>query len=176
MRRPWPWPAPPRRAAQLAVLKAPWAGWVGELRTLFDDARKAKAFDARKLNSANCARWLDALQAWADDPLAVAPELSETAGPASPGRSGRDLGGWARRPRTRPLPPSPICPRPGRAARRPRRVLHHGARWVAERFAEEQARRAQMGFDDLLTRLDAALRGPNGARLAERSAASFRWR
>jgi exodeoxyribonuclease V beta subunit len=43
-------------------------------------------------------------------------------------------------------------------------VLHHGARWVAERFAEEQARRAQMGFNDLLTRLDAALQGPHGER------------
>jgi exodeoxyribonuclease V beta subunit len=52
-------------------------------------------------------------------------------------------------------------------------VLHHGARWVAERFAEEQARRAQMGFDDLLTRLDAALQGPNGPRLAERIRTQF---
>ena len=47
-------------------------------------------------------------------------------------------------------------------------ILRHAARWVAARFADEQARRAQMGFDDLLTRLDAALQGPNGPRLAER--------
>ena len=45
-------------------------------------------------------------------------------------------------------------------------LLRHAARWTAERFADEQARRAQMGFDDLLTRLDAALQGANGPRLA----------
>ena len=33
-------------------------------------------------------------------------------------------------------------------------ILRHAARWVAARFADEQARRAQMGFNDLLTRLD----------------------
>ena len=159
---------------QLAVLKAPWAGWVGELGTLFDDARKAKAFDARKLNSANCARWLDALQAWADDPLAVAPELSETAWtrltPA--GLAEIWVGG---------VPPAhsafaALADLPEALAALPDGhdgVLHHGARWVAERFAEEQARRAQMGFDDLLTRLDAALQGPNGPRLAERIRTQF---
>jgi exodeoxyribonuclease V beta subunit len=71
-----------RAAAEAAASgrpESPVGGLGGRTRTLFDDARKAKAFDARKLNSANCARWLDALQAWADDPLAVAPELSETA-------------------------------------------------------------------------------------------------
>ncbi|WP_373509102.1 UvrD-helicase domain-containing protein, partial [Thiocapsa sp.] len=46
-------------------------------------------------------------------------------------------------------------------------LLCHAARWVAERFAAEQTRRARMGFNDLLTRLDSALQGPNGERLAE---------
>jgi exodeoxyribonuclease V beta subunit len=47
---------------------------------------------------------------------------------------------------------------------------------VARRFAAEQARRAQMGFDDLLSRLDAALRataGGNGQRLAGRIRRQF---
>jgi exodeoxyribonuclease V beta subunit len=55
-------------------------------------------------------------------------------------------------------------------------ILRHAAQWVAARFADEQARRAQMGFNDLLTRLDEALAGPNGARLAEVIRPSFRWR
>ena len=41
------------------------------------------------------------------------------------------------------------------------------SRVLADRVELEQARRAQMGFNDLLTRLDAALAGPNGVRLAE---------
>ena len=37
---------------------------------------------------------------------------------------------------------------------------------MVKRFAAAQERLAQMGFNELLTRLDAALAGPNGARLA----------
>jgi exodeoxyribonuclease V beta subunit len=46
-------------------------------------------------------------------------------------------------------------------------LLCHAARWVAQRFAAEQVRRAQMGFNDLLTRLDAALHGGQWPRLAD---------
>jgi exodeoxyribonuclease V beta subunit len=43
----------------------------------------------------------------------------------------------------------------------------HAAAWVRQRFEQEKRRRAEMGFDDMLTRLDAALLGDNGTRLAE---------
>ena len=46
-------------------------------------------------------------------------------------------------------------------------ALRHAADWMSVRFEAEKRRRAQMGFDDMLTRLDAALQGPNGDRLAE---------
>ncbi|MCA1790642.1 MAG: exodeoxyribonuclease V subunit beta, partial [Thioalkalivibrio sp.] len=49
----------------------------------------------------------------------------------------------------------------------PAAVLRHAAAWVRDRFEQEQRRRAQLGFDDLLNGLDAALAGPGGARLAE---------
>src|SRR5687767_6691993 len=52
-------------------------------------------------------------------------------------------------------------------------VLRHATRWVAARLAHEQERRARMGFNDLLTRLSAALHGPNGARLAAIIRAQF---
>ncbi|MCK6395230.1 exodeoxyribonuclease V subunit beta [Zoogloea sp.] len=153
---------------QLTALKAPWPAWLGELRTLFDEARKVKAFDARKLNSANCARWLDALQAWADDASAVEPDLSDAAWTRLTPAGLAEI--WVDG--TPPAHPAfaALAELSGALAALPDGhdgVLHHGARWVAERFAEEQARRAQMGFDDLLTRLDAALQGPNGTRLAE---------
>ena len=153
---------------QLAVLKAPWQDWVGELRILFDEARKLKAFDARKLNAANCTRWLDALQAWADDAPAVAPTLSETAWTRLTPAGLAEI--WVAGPPPAHPAFAALADLPDALAGLPTGrdgVLHHGVRWVAARFAQEKARRAQMGFDDLLTRLDAALHGPNGPRLAE---------
>lgn len=46
-------------------------------------------------------------------------------------------------------------------------ALRHAAAWVRQRFDREKRQRAEMGFDDMLVRLDAALQGSNGARLAE---------
>lgn len=46
-------------------------------------------------------------------------------------------------------------------------VLEHAALWLRERFAELQAQRAEIGFDDMLTRLKQALQGRHGERLAE---------
>jgi exodeoxyribonuclease V beta subunit len=45
-------------------------------------------------------------------------------------------------------------------------VLQHAAQWVGARFEEEKRRRAEMGFDDMLLRLDAALQSDGGERLA----------
>ena len=55
----------------------------------------------------------------------------------------------------------------------PEVVLHHAAAWVRHRLAESQRRRALLGFDDLLTALDAALQRPGGARLAETIRSQF---
>jgi exodeoxyribonuclease V beta subunit len=45
-------------------------------------------------------------------------------------------------------------------------VLQHAAGWVGKRFEEEKRRRAEMGFDDMLIRLNAALQADGGERLA----------
>ena len=57
---------------------------------------------------------------------------------------------------------------PRGAAGLPPELVRHAARWVADRFEQETRRRAEMGFNDLLTRLDAVLARPNGERFAER--------
>lgn len=44
-------------------------------------------------------------------------------------------------------------------------ILGHAACWIARRLDAEKQRLASMGFDDLLTRLDEALGGPQGGRL-----------
>jgi exodeoxyribonuclease V beta subunit len=54
-----------------------------------------------------------------------------------------------------------------------REILAHAARWIQARFAEEKQQRARMGFDDLLARLDQALRRPAGPRLAEAIRAQY---
>lgn len=45
-------------------------------------------------------------------------------------------------------------------------ILRHASHWMAERLEAEKQQRSEMGFDDLLTRLDEALHGPRGDQLA----------
>ena len=45
-------------------------------------------------------------------------------------------------------------------------ILRHASHWIAERLEAEKQQRSEMGFDDLLTRLDDALHGPRGDQLA----------
>lgn len=52
-------------------------------------------------------------------------------------------------------------------------LLADAREWVARRLHEQLIERAEMGFDDLLERLDAALRGPQGETLAARIRAQF---
>ncbi|AVJ57145.1 exodeoxyribonuclease V subunit beta [Idiomarina sp. OT37-5b] len=52
-------------------------------------------------------------------------------------------------------------------------VKQHAANWVNERFAELQRQRAEMGHDDMLTRLRDALKGPSGEALASAIRAQY---
>ncbi len=45
-------------------------------------------------------------------------------------------------------------------------LLQHAAHWLAQRLESEKQKRSEMGFDDLLTRLDEALHGARGDQLA----------
>lgn len=59
-----------------------------------------------------------------------------------------------------------LVQRDAKADLRPQLLLH-ALEEVHERFDAEKRRRAEIGFDDLLNRLDQALQGPSGPRLAE---------
>jgi len=156
------------RARSLAQLKAPWHAWPDQMANVLDAARDHGHFRPRNLRKGDCDRWIDALRRWAGDSSSEEPSL---------------MSGWEK---LTPdgladacEPGAPVSAHPGFVALETLRaelaalptayaaLLSHAAQWVAARFAAEQARRAQMGFDDLLTRLDAALRGPNGERLAD---------
>ncbi|KQP13082.1 exodeoxyribonuclease V subunit beta [Pseudorhodoferax sp. Leaf267] len=156
-------------ARELAALKGPWAGetgWAAELLRRLEGAVAAKHCKLPKRKD-----WMQALRDWAEGD-APEPGLTKTAwerlcidgladgwaGDSTELAALFDHAAWpalaSLRARLKALPD-------GRHA-----LLRHAARWCAQRQAQEQARRAEMGFNELLTRLDAALQGPNGARLA----------
>jgi exodeoxyribonuclease V beta subunit len=155
----------------LEALKAPWRVWIDEVKALLDAARAKNQFDARKLNTRNCEGWLDKLRAWANDPEIAHPGFDEKAAvwtrltPAGL----KEIWKAGSEPPVHPAFVAMETLREALGSQPEARqdVLCHAARWVARRFEEEEARRSQMGFDDLLTRLLAALKTENGPRLAE---------
>ncbi len=154
----------------LTELKAPWASWVDELQGLLDGAVAAKRVDGRKLQSRYYTPWLQALRDWAMDPQAVRPGLDpkSTAWTRLTPQGLQEAWKQGEPPAHAAL--SAVVTLPADLDNLPdarQQILRHAARWVAARFAAEQDRRAQMGFNDLLSRLAAALEGPNGTRLAE---------
>ncbi|MGR9088095.1 MAG: exodeoxyribonuclease V subunit beta, partial [Gammaproteobacteria bacterium] len=155
------------KTAILAQLKQPWAVWIQEIKEIFNTAKQKKLIDGKKLQARWYESWLNNIYEWA----------------VSPDQELLDIGtGWFR------LTPEGIAeawkneqppdhpafaaiaslkealanlPQPGQG------ILLHAAHWVAEAFAAAQKRRAQMGFNDLLSELESALNGAYGDRLAE---------
>ena len=152
-------------AAQLQALKGPWAGDDGWAMVLLAGLDSACA--AKQVKMPSRRDWMHKLRAWAEGD-AVAPNLTDTAwGRFAPGVLAATWQGDARflahpawaalallRARLAALPD-------GRDT-----ALAHAVHSVQQRLQAEQLRRAEMGFNELLTRLDAALQGPNGQRLA----------
>ncbi|WP_044871326.1 exodeoxyribonuclease V subunit beta [Pseudomonas sp. LFM046] len=153
------------RERNLASLKAPWRVWADELQGILEAGAAAKQVDGRKIQARYFLPWFDKLRAWASGDDAAL-----------------DLGGgftrltpeglaeaWKGEPPKHPaLEAMAILkdqldnlPDPAEAA------LRHAAAWVRQRFDREKRQRAEMGFDDMLTRLDAALQSESGPRLAE---------
>ena len=155
------------RERVLAELKAPWPTWVDELSEALATAAAAKAFDQRKLNSKNRTDWLAKLRDWSRDPELATPALSDAAwkrltpgGIAEIWKSGEPLDHPALH---------ILAKLPARLEALPDAhadLLAHAVRWMAERRARMQQRRAELGPDDLLERLDQAFAGPAGEALA----------
>ncbi len=150
----------------LASLKSPWQHWVDELEALLVQAVADKKINGRKLQARYFLPWLSALRTWAADPQQMTLELNS-------GWSRLTPDGMAEAWITGEPPNHPAFSAiaslqhalnnlPNARAD----LLRHAAHWVAERFATELSSRALMGFNDLLSRLDDALQGPNRLRLA----------
>ncbi|MCG2593438.1 exodeoxyribonuclease V subunit beta [Ramlibacter sp. XY19] len=154
-------------ARELAELKAPWARWVDELEQHLDAAVAGQRVDRRKLQARYYQPWLRQLREWAAGEATWPLEPKSTAWTRLTTEGIAEI--WKIPP---PLQHDALeamhtlrerlqCLPTAHAG-----ILAHATHWIAGRLALEQERRAEMGFDDLLTRLDAALQGPNGARLA----------
>ncbi|WP_213958506.1 exodeoxyribonuclease V subunit beta [Variovorax sp. dw_954] len=153
---------------ELAAIKAPWSKWADELEAIFDKACAARQVDGRKLQARFYQSWLSDLRDWAHgDAVQPLPKGSTAWTRLTPGGIAEAFTKGV------PAPDHPalddMLTLRERLAALPDAhddVLRHVAHWAAARLATEQARRAEMGFDELLARLDAALQGPNGPRLA----------
>ncbi len=152
-------------ATQLARCKAPFggdAGWAAALLAGLEAAVAAKQCKMPKRRD-----WMQALRDWAEGD-ALWPALTDTAwkrlSPTGMAEGWSGDGAFLAHPAWEALG----CLRQALAQLPDGRVdiLCHATHWSVARMAAEQAQRAQMGFQELLTRLDAALQGPNGARLA----------
>lgn len=155
-----------QRTEQLAALKAPWAQWADELRQICRDAVAAKRADGRKMQARYFEPWFDKLCAWATDEQAVELDLGTgftrltPAGMAEAWKSGEP-------PEHPGLHAMQTLQQQLQALASPdAQLLEHAAGWVSARFEVEKRRRAEMGFDDMLLRLQHALASEAGERLA----------
>ena len=154
-------------AQQLTELKAPWLRWLDELEPLLEQAREAKAFNASKMNRGHLAGWLDKLRGWAADDDQLKLDIGKGFERLTPDGLAEIWKNGS--PPAHPALDAMVGLKASLAAIRgpEQAALRHAAAWIKERFELEKRRRAQMGFDDMLTRLDAALQGANGERLAQ---------
>ena len=153
------------RREALRALKAPWSEWANELLAICQDGVARKIVDGRKMQERYFRPWFDKLSAWAADEAVEALEIGTGFTRLTPEGIAE---AWKSNAPSHPAFEAMLelkaaldgLPKPDAA------VLQHAAQWVSERFEEEKRRRAEMGFDDMLLRLDAALRGAGGERLA----------
>ncbi|KAA5844617.1 exodeoxyribonuclease V subunit beta [Pseudomonas chlororaphis] len=153
------------RRAALVQLKAPWRQWAEQLREICLQGVASKAVDGRKMQARYFEPWFEKITAWAEDESIEQLDIGTGFSRLTPEGMAEAWKGDA--------PDHPaldamaglkvaldVLPSPDAA------VLQHAARWVGARFEEEKRRRAEMGFDDMLLRLDAALQAEGGERLA----------
>ncbi len=157
-----------RRLEQSQALKAhPWAQWSGEVIGLLNDLNKSKRLHGASKNA--MVKVWDFLVAWAESDDLLPEKIDSAAGykNQTPEGLGNILKGDGSAPhhaafdaiealldfsQSQPSAKSDI--------------LRHASHWIAERLESEKQKRSEMGFDDLLTRLDDALHGPRGDQLA----------
>ena len=154
-----------QRRETLTALKQPWAQWAQELLVIFHAGVQAKSVHGKIIQARFFEPWFEKITAWVTDDNLERLDIGK--GFERLTREGVSEA-WKTEPPDHPALdamldlPSQLdgLPSPDAA------VLQHAAHWIGERFEAEKRRRAEMGFDDMLLRLDAALAGSSGERLA----------
>ena len=149
----------------LSQLKAPWLEWAQQLREICLQGVALKAVDGRKMQARYFEPWFEKLSDWAADDSQEQLDLGTGFTRLTPDGMAEAWKGTApEHPALEAMPGLKAAldtlPTPDAA------VLQHAANWVSVRFEEEKRRRAEMGFDDMLVRLDTALQADGGERLA----------
>ena len=152
------------RRAALIELKKPWLQWADELLAICHQGVAGKAVDGRKMQARYFEPWFEKIKAWAEDESLEQLDIGTGFTRLTPDGMAEAWKGEApRHPGLDAMAGLKASldglPTPDAA------VLQHAARWVGARFEEEKRRRAEMGFDDMLLRLDAALQSDGGERL-----------
>lgn len=158
--------------AQLAVLKAGWyerasrmEQWIAQLRAV-----DPKCLNGNKMRPDSLVAWFNGLREWAQNPLSVRPDISDTAWNRLTTEGVEDA--FAKNFSTA-VPDDFEATLPLKFALAELEPLshalyRHAAATVAARMAELKKRSRQFGFADMLDRLNAALQGENGAALRKR--------
>lgn len=158
-------------ATKLAELKAPWLAWCDELEKILDEAGKQTPkpiHGGSRKTMHNCLDWL---RAWAESDETEPEKFLGSS--RSKGYDNLTTEGFAAvwKGDNPPLHPAMDALQALEAelqdmpsARSD--ILVHAAHWISERLEQEKQHRAEMGFDDLLVRLDQALAGEQGGHLA----------
>ncbi|MGF6113097.1 exodeoxyribonuclease V subunit beta [Pseudomonas frederiksbergensis] len=153
------------RRTALLELKMPWRQWADELLAICHQGVASKSVDGRKMQARYFEPWFEKIKAWAEDEALEQLDIGTGFTRLTPDGMAEAWKGEApRHPGLDAMPGLKVSldglPTPDAA------VLQHAAQWVGARFEEEKRRRAEMGFDDMLLRLDAALQSDGGERLA----------
>ncbi|PVZ08814.1 MULTISPECIES: exodeoxyribonuclease V subunit beta [unclassified Pseudomonas] len=154
------------REQVLEQLKAPWAEWAMALREVCRAGVAQKQVDGRKMQARFFEPWFDKLLAWAQDPAQTSLDLGTGFSRLTPGGMAE---AWKGEPPDHPALHA-MQALPGQLAALPdpaSAALAHAAAWVRQAFDAQKRQRAEMGFDDMLTRLDHALAGSSGDPLAQ---------
>ena len=154
-----------QRREQLTALKAPWRDWVPELGALIEQGRAAGLTNNTKLRADYVAKWLQGLTDWCDDPALVWPEIGKGLERLTPDGMAE---AWKGAP-----PQHPAFEAMARLSQALTDLPDvsftlrlHALAQVRQQFEVLKQQRAELGFDDLLSQLDAALQGDNGDALA----------
>jgi len=145
----------------------PWAQWRGDVVDLLNDLNKGKRLHGASKNA--MVKVWDALIQWADSDDLLPEKLDSAAGFRNQTPEGLDnvLKGDEPAPRHPAFDAIAQLMDFGRNQPSAKSdILRHASYWIAERLEAEKQKRSEMGFDDLLTRLDDALHGPRGDQLA----------